>query len=126
MLSAETKPLLSLTETWKHLPGKGEAVMRKLIAARWIAKVAKDQPYYRSSDLMDCIRRLSAGEVPKPVHFWKVGLGTDGAAPPLAHLVGLGNKSACGTKREWMTGAPDARKCTHCLGLAKTLNVEET
>ncbi len=120
-MTAALKPLLTTAEVWKMLPGQGQGMMRRLIAARWIGPcIGGTRPIYRAADVAACLERLERGERPEPVHVWRTALGQDSA-----HLVDPQGRPVCNCRdREWMASMPSQRQCTRCQGAAKALRVE--
>ena len=127
MESTLAKPLLSTTEALQMLPGRGSALLRRLLAARWIKPcIGGTRPIYRAADVEGCLARLDKGEHPQAVHVWKAGIGLEGSRA-VAHLVpAIGGKAACcGYKADWMSDSHASTKCTRCQNHAKSLRVED-
>ena len=121
---ADSMKLLIITaEVHKMLPGQGQGIFRKLLAAKWIAPCTPTvRPLYRSADVLACLARLEAGEVPVPIYRWQSCLGSD---RPVSHLLPLnGTKAHCGKSGEWMQPANGAVYCSRCQGALKTVTVE--
>jgi hypothetical protein len=117
------KMLIITAEVHKMLPGQGQGIFRKLLAAKWIAPCTPTvRPLYRSADVLACLARLEAGEVPVPIYRWQSCLGSD---RPVSHLLPLnGTKAHCGKSGEWMQPANGAVYCSRCQGALKTVTVE--
>ena len=121
---ADSMKLLIITaEVHKMLPGQGQGIFRKLLAAKWIAPCTPTvRPLYRSADVLACLARLEAGEVPVPIYRWQSCLGSD---RPVSHLLPLnGTKAHCGKSGEWMQPANGAVFCSRCQGALKTVTLE--
>ena len=117
------KMLIITAEVHKMLPGQGQGIFRKLLAAKWIAPCTPTvRPLYRSADVLACLARLEAGEVPIPIYRWQSCLGSD---RPVSHLLPLnGTKAHCGKSGEWMQPANGAVFCSRCQGALKTVTLE--
>ena len=86
------KLLIITAEVHKMLPGQGQGIFRKLLAAKWIAPCTPTvRPLYRSADVLACLARREAGEVPVPIYRWQSCLGSD---RPVSHLLPLNGTKA--------------------------------